>query len=98
MDVFAEDGAVLLGEVDVLEEAMGGFDSAGCYEEPAGQAVFVERNDFARLDFADESGVNRIEGAGFACDDVAAGTGLPYAEGPNAVRVAGGLNPVGEKE
>ncbi len=98
MDVFTENRAILLGEVDMLEKAVGGLDCAGGYEESAGYSAFVQGYDFAGFDFADEMGIDSVQGAGFACGDVSAGVGFAYAEGSNAIRVASGLDMVGEKE
>jgi len=98
VDVLAEDGAVLLCKVNVLEEAVSRCDVAGLDEEPARQAVFVERDNFAGFDFANEFGVYCIKCAGLTCDDVTAGFGFSDAQRPDAVWVASGLDSVGEKK
>ena len=79
MNVFAENGAILLSEINVLKEAMSGFDSAGFDEEPAGQAALIDDYDFARLDLAYEFCADGIERASFACGGVNACVGLAQA-------------------
>jgi len=54
VDVFGEDSAVLLGEIDVLEDAVGRGYAARCDEETAGDAVFVQPDYFSGLDLTDE--------------------------------------------
>ena len=96
--VLAEDAGVLLGEVDVLEDAVGRRDAPALDEEPAVQPVLVQPHDLARLDLADERGPDRIDGAALAGHDVAPLGGLADAQRPNPVRIAGRLDVVGEQE
>jgi len=70
VDVLAENAAALFGEINVLEDAVGRGDGALRDEESAFYAVFVNRNDFARLDFSNEFSADCVEGAAFAGDDI----------------------------
>ena len=81
VNVLAEYAAVWLCEINVLEQAMCGLDSARLNKEPAGQALFVERNDFSRLNFADEFRVDGVECTGFARYDIRAASVLPMHRG-----------------
>jgi hypothetical protein len=65
IDVPVGDGAVGPGEIDIFENAERAARLLGkCLN--AFQAVLVDDNDFARLDVADEPGVNQVERAGLA--------------------------------
>ena len=61
------DRAVWPGEVDILEDAEG---AAFVVRKSldASDAALVDDDNLARLDVADELGVNKVEGAGFTCE------------------------------
>ncbi len=65
VDVAVGDGAVGPGEIDVFEDAERAALVLGKGLH-AGQAVLVDDHDLARLDVADELGVDQVQGAGFA--------------------------------
>src|SRR5438093_1161594 len=86
IDVAIGDGAVGPREIDVFEDAEGAAVVAGKGLD-AIEAVLVDDDDFARLDIADELGVDEVEGAGFAGQDPG-GSEPAQAQGAEAVRVA----------
>ena len=96
--VLAEDAGVLLGEVDVLEDAVGRGDTLPPHEEPAVQPLLVQPHDLARLDLAEELGADRIDRATFAGHDVAPAGRLTDAQRPNPIGIAGRLDVIGEQE
>ena len=96
--VLSEDPRILLGEVDVLEDAVCGFDAAWFHEESAVQPVLVQPDDLTRLDLADELGPDGVDRAAFARDDPTALVGPADAQGPNPIGVARRLDMIGEQE
>ena len=94
MHIFPEECAILFGEVDVLEDAMGRRNSAGLYEKPAGKPVFIEADDFAWFDFTDKFCAYCIDSTRFAGDDVVTFFGLADTQRPDAVRISCRFNAV----
>ena len=95
VDLSAEDGAVGTGKVDVFEDTGGRGHRA---EGMKGlQPVLVDEDHLPRLDFADELGLDEIEGAGLGGDDVGA-VEPAKSQGAETVGVAHGDHPgLGEK-
>ena len=62
VNVFTEKGAVLFGEIDMLEYTVGRRYSARLNEETAVQPVFIQPNDFTRLNFTNEFCAHDIKG------------------------------------
>ena len=67
----------------MLKKTVCRLDSARLNKEPAGDTLLVERNDFARLNLADEFGVDGVECAGFARYYVCARRGFADAQRPD---------------
>ncbi len=86
----AGDGAVRSGQVDVLEDAALGL---GIGEAGRPHAVGVDRQQFARLDVADERGADDVQCGGFGGHHPAA-VQPSQGQRPHAERVAGGVQGV----
>jgi len=96
--IFTKNGAVLLGEVNVLEDTVGWRNYTGLDEKSTGEAAFIQRNDFAGFDLTNEFRSYHIECAALAGDDITAFLGSADAQRPDTTGVSGRLNPVGEQE
>ena len=94
MYVLTENYTVLLGEINMLENAVRRRHSTGCHKKPVAQTVFVQPDDFAGFDLTDELGVYCVQSAALAGNNVSAFFGLADAQRPDAERVSRRLNPV----
>ncbi len=98
MDIFTEDHAALLGEIDMLENAVGGLDGAGRNEETASHSAAVQGHDLAGGNIAEIGGADGVEGAGLAGNHPGALLGPADAQGTESIGIAGGLQPIGKQK
>ena len=90
--------AILLGEIDVLEDTVGRRDGTRLDEKSAVKAVFIQTNDFARFDLTNKFCLYSVESTGLTGNDVTAFFSLANAQRPDAIRVTGRFNVVGKQK
>src|SRR6185312_14937528 len=86
----AGDGGVRAGQVDVLKDATG---RGGRGEALGADAFFVDGDELAGLDFADQGGTDGVQCGAFGSDNPAAVEAAQH-EGANAVGVTGSVKRV----
>lgn len=86
----AVDDAVGASQVDILEDTASGFFFG---KAVAAQAVFVDCDEFTRLDFADERSTHNVERSGFGCHNPAA-VDFAKCQRTHTVTVARGIQGV----
>jgi hypothetical protein len=98
VDRLAKHLARRVGEVDVLEDAVG-HALGGLVEGSGVDAVVVDADDLTGLHLADVGGADGVEGAGFGGDAPGAVVGhSPDDQRPDPPGVPGRLDAVGEQE
>jgi hypothetical protein len=96
VNILAEDGAALLGEIDMLKNTMGGRGGAGSDEESAGDPVFIQGDNFTRFDIPNILCIDGIKGTCLAGDAVGTVFSSAQSQGANPIRITSCFDAVGK--